>query len=144
MTDPLPTTVAPDPDERPTIVDLVRSAAQDGATLVREEIELAKAELRESAQRAGAGAGMFAAAGFLAFTAWFVLTFAAAFGLVALGLPVWAGMLIIAVVYLLIAAVLALVGRSQVKKVRALERTQKSVTETVEQAKAAITPTPRP
>ena len=144
MTDPQPTTVAADPDERPTIVDLVRSAAEDGATLVREEIELAKAELRESAQRAGTGAGMFAAAGFLAFTAWFVLTFAAAFGLVALGLPVWAGMLIVAVVYLLIAGVLGMLGRREVQKVRGLERTQESVTTTVEQAKAAITPAPRP
>jgi len=141
MTDVQPRTSAAEVSEaRPTIVDLVRSVAEDGATIVRGEIELAKTEMRESAQRAGKGAGMFGGAAFLAFTAWFLLTFAAAFGLVALGLPIWAGMLIIAVVYLLIAGLLGFLGKRELDRIKGLERTQASVQATLEEAKAAITP----
>ncbi len=125
---------------RPTIVDLVRSAAEDGATLVRGEIELAKAEAKQNAQRAGKGAGMFGGAAFLGFTAWFLLSFAAAFGLVAAGLPIWAGLLIVAVVYLLLAAVLGLLGKRELDRVKGLERTQKNVQTTLDEAKAALTP----
>lgn len=127
-------------EARPTIVDLVRSAAEDSATIVRGEIELAKAEMRESAQRAGKGAGMFGAAAFLAFTAWFLITFAAAFGLVAAGLPVWAGMLIVAVVYLLTAGLLGFLGKRELDRIKGLERTQANVQSTLEEAKSAITP----
>jgi hypothetical protein len=125
---------------RPTIVDLVRSAAEDGAAIVRGEIELAKAEAKQNAQRAGKGAGMFGGAAFLGFTAWFLLTFAAAFGLVAAGLPVWAGMLIVAVVYLLLAGLLGFLGKRELDKVKGLERTQKNVKTTIDEAKAALTP----
>lgn len=142
MTDVTTTTsaAAAVPEERPSVVDLVRSAATDGAAIVRGEIELAKAEAKQSAQRAGKGAGLFGAAGFLAFTAWFLLTFAAAYGLVAAGLPVWAGMLLVAVVYLLVAAVLGLLGKRELDRVKGLERTQANVKQTLEEAKAAITP----
>ncbi len=127
---------------RPSIVDLVRSAAEDGASIVRGEIELAKAEAKQNAQRAGKGAGMFGGAAFLGFTAWFLLSFAAAFGLVAAGLPVWAGMLIIAVLYLLLAGVLGFLGKRELDRVKGLERTQQSVQTTMDEAKAALTPPP--
>lgn len=127
-------------ETRPTIVDLVRSAAEDGAALVRGEIELAKAEAKQNAKRAGKGAGMFGGAAFLGFTAWFLLTFAAAFGLVAAGLPIWAGLLIVAVVYLLLAGVLGLLGKRELDRVKGLERTQQNVQTTLDEAKAALTP----
>lgn len=137
-----PTTSAGTVSEvRPSIVELMRTAAEDGATIVRGEIELAKAEAKQSAQRAGKGAGMFGGAAFLAFTAWFVLTFAAAFGLVAAGLPIWAGMLIVAVVYLLIAAILGFLGKREFDRVKGIERTQANVKQTLAEAKTAITPT---
>lgn len=131
-------------DQRPTLVDLVRDAAQESTSIVRGEIDLAKAELRESAQKGGKGAGMVAGAAFLGFTAWFLITFAAAFGLVALGLPVWAGMLIVAVVYLLVAGVLGLLARREFQRIKGLERTQTVAKETIEEAKAALTPPSRP
>lgn len=142
MTDvqPKPSAASAVTEVRPTIVDLVRSAAEDGATIVRGEIELAKAEVKQNAQRAGKGAGMFAGAAFLGFTAWFLLTFAAAFGLVAAGLPIWAGMLIVAAVYLLIAAVLGLLGKREVDRIKGLQRTQATVKTTIDEAKTAITP----
>jgi hypothetical protein len=127
-------------DERPTLVALVRSAAQDGATLVRGEIELAKAEARETAQKAGKGAGLLGGAAFVAVTAWFLLSFAAAFGLVAAGLPVWAGMLIVGVLYLLVAGLLGFLGRRELQRVKGLERTQAHATSLVEETKAALRP----
>ena len=137
-----PTAAAAVPEDRPSVVDLVRSAATDGAAIVRGEIELAKAEAKQNAQRAGKGAGMFGGAAFLGFTAWFLLSFAAAFGLVAAGLPVWAGMLIIAVLYLLLAGVLGFLGKRELDRVKGLERTQQSVQTTMDEAKAALTPPP--
>jgi hypothetical protein len=127
-------------DERPTLVQLVRSAAEDGATLVRGEIELAKAEARETAQKAGKGVGLLGGAAFVAVTAWFVLSFAAAFGLVAAGLPIWAGMLVVGVLYLLVAGLLGFLGRRELQRVKGLERTQADVTSLIEQSKAAIKP----
>jgi Flp pilus assembly protein TadB len=127
-------------DRRPTLVDLARSAAEDGASLVRGEIELAKAEMRQSAQQAGKGAGMLGGAALLGLTAWLLLSFAAAFGLVAAGLPVWAGMLVIAVVYLLVAAVLVLLGRRELTRSKPLERTKADVATLVEQTKSALRP----
>jgi hypothetical protein len=142
MTDvqPKPSAASAVSEVRPTIVDLVRSAAEDGATIVRGEIELAKAEAKQNAQRAGKGAGMFAGAAFLGFTAWFLLSFAAAFGLVAAGLPIWAGMLIIAVLYLLIGGLLGFLGKREMDRIKGLERTQATAKTTIDEAKAALTP----
>lgn len=108
--------------DRRSIGELVASIMDDFSTLIRGEIELAKAELRESAKQAGAGAGLLAGAGFLGFFAFTFLLVAAAYGLVAAGLPVWAGFLIVAVVLLLIAAILGGLGVMNLKKVKGPER----------------------
>jgi hypothetical protein len=106
-----------------TLGALVVNASRDLSALVRSEIELAKAELRAEAKNGAAGAGMFGAAGFLGLLAVVLLSIAAAYGLVALGLhPAWA-FLIVAAVYLLVAAVLVLVGKRAVSKVGPPERT---------------------
>jgi hypothetical protein len=127
-------------DRRPTLVDLARSAAEDGASLVRGEIELAKAEMRQSAQQAGKGAGLLGGAVLLGLTAWLLLSFAAAFGLVAAGLPIWAGMLLVALMYLAVAGVLALLGRRELTRSKPLERTKADVATLVEQTKSALRP----
>jgi hypothetical protein len=59
----------------------------------------------------GKGVGLLGAAGFLSLLALILLLQSAAYGLVAAGLPVWAGYLIVAVVLLLLTAILALVGK---------------------------------
>jgi hypothetical protein len=140
---PAPSSALAAADERPTLVDLVRSAAEDGSTLVKGQIELARAEMRESAQQAGKGAGLLGGAAFVGVTAWFLLSFAAAFGLVAAGLPVWAGLLIIGVLYVLVAAVLGLLGRRELERIKGLERTKADVTSLVEETKTAIQPSTR-
>ncbi len=102
--------------------DVVADIARDMSTLVRQETELAKAELRESAKRAGKGSGLLGGAGL---AGWFVLLFLSialwwAIGS-ALGLG-WSA-LIVAAVWAIIAAVLYSMGRGELKRVQGLPRT---------------------
>ncbi|CAJ59175.1 MULTISPECIES: phage holin family protein [Frankia] len=95
---------------------LVSEVVTDISTLFRQEVALAKAEVREEAKKAGKGAGMFAGAGGAGYFALLFALLAVMFGLgevMALG---WAA-LIITVVLGAVAAVLALKGRSTVRKV---------------------------
>ena len=62
-----------DDDAERTIGQLVADATHDISSIVRSEVALAKAEIKVDAQKAGLGAGMFAAAGTLAFLALILL-----------------------------------------------------------------------
>ena len=105
-----------------SVGDLISDIAQDLSTLVRQETELAKAELRQSATRAGKGAGMLGGAGVAGY---FVLLFLS----VALWWLIgsWVGLgwsaLIVAVIWAIIAAVLASMGRTELKRVQGVPRT---------------------
>jgi len=112
-------------DADASIGRLVAGIQQDLTILVRGEIELAKAELRQSAAQGGLGGGLIGAAAFLVLLAVVLGSIALAYGLVALGLhPAWA-FLIVAGFYLLLAGALGLVGRSLLGRVRGPERAQK-------------------
>jgi len=100
--------------ERP-VGDLVKEATEQAQTLVRQEIELAKAELSEKGKKAGIGAGMFGGAGLFGLFAFGALT-AAFIGAVDLAVPFWAAALIVAAVYGAIAGVLALTGKNKVQE----------------------------
>ena len=100
--------------ERP-VGDLVKEATEQAQTLVRQEIELAKAELGEKGKKAGIGAGMFGGAGLFGLFAFGALT-AAFIGAVDLAVPFWAAALIVAAVYGAIAGVLALTGKNKVQE----------------------------
>jgi Putative Actinobacterial Holin-X, holin superfamily III len=117
--------------------DIIKEISDDVKVLVRDEVELAKSELIPSAKQAGLGAGLFGAAGYFAISALLLLYFAAAYGLVAAGLPTWLGFLIVGGALLVLAALLALIGQTRVKKVKPPERTIASATQTVENVKAA-------
>jgi|SRR5687767_6897718 MFS family permease len=99
--------------DRP-VGDLVKDATEQAQTLVRQEIELAKAELGEKGKKAGIGAGMFGGAGLFGLFAFGALT-AAFVGAVDLAVPFWAAALIVAAVYGAIAGVLALTGKNKVQ-----------------------------
>lgn len=114
-----------------TIGQLVVEATRDISDLVRYEVALAKAEVKGEVQRAAVAGGLFGAAAFLGVLGFLLLLFAAVYVLVALGLPTWAGFLVVAVVLFLIAGVLALVGRSRARKVGTPERTVTTVQGTV-------------
>jgi hypothetical protein len=106
-----------------TLGALFATASRDLSTLVRSEIELAKAEIRVDVKNGATGGAMFGAAAFLGVLAVILLSIAAAYGLVALGLhPGWA-FLIVAGGYLLLAAILGLVGKKVISKVGPPERT---------------------
>ncbi|HEX6937282.1 MAG TPA: phage holin family protein [Actinomycetes bacterium] len=106
-----------------TLGALIATASRDLSALVRSEIELAKAELRVDVKNGATGGAMFGAAAFLGVLVVILLSIAAAYGLVALGLHPGLAFLAVAVFYLLVAVVLVLVGKRTVSKVGPPERT---------------------
>ncbi len=102
-------------EAKPSVGELVSSLSEKTSQLVREEIRLAKAEMAEKAKNAGAGIGMFVAAGALAFFAVGTLIACAVLGL-ANAVPAWLAALIVAVALLVVAGVLGLVGKTMLSK----------------------------
>ena len=94
---------------------LVSQATSDLSRLVRDELQLAKAELKEKGKEAGVGAGLFGGAGTMALYGLGVLIAAAILGL-ATALPAWLSALIVAAVLFAIAAVAALLGKRHVSR----------------------------
>lgn len=116
-------TMPPAGKGEPTVRELITSAAADVAALLSAQVELAKAELRQSAKQAGSAFGLLIGAGVLAVLGLIFLLVTIAYVLVALGLPVWAGFGIVTLALVIIAAILALLGKKHAEKVRAPERT---------------------
>jgi membrane protein implicated in regulation of membrane protease activity len=107
----------------PSVGSLVQSAMADFSTLVRGEIELAKAEIGRSAKKAGVGAGAFGAAGVvLAFSGFFFFIALAEF-ITWLGLLRWISYLIVWFALVLVAGVAALFGKRTIKRIEKPERT---------------------
>ncbi|MGH3496093.1 MAG: phage holin family protein [Nocardioidaceae bacterium] len=110
-------------EDNPTLGRLVADASRDVSTLIQSEIALAKSEIKVSVTAGGIGAALLAVAGFLGVLALILLSFAVAYFIVMAGLdPAWA-FLIVTGFYLLVAAVLVLLGYRRLKKIRAPERT---------------------
>jgi len=109
-----------------SIGNLLSDITTDLSTLLRQEVELAKAELKQSATRAGKGAGMLGGAGvaghfvllFLSIALWWCIGNATGRG--------WSA-LIVAGIWAVIAAVLAITGRGQLKSVQGAPRTAETV-----------------
>jgi uncharacterized membrane protein YqjE len=95
--------------------ELLKQLSDHTTTLVRQEIELAKAELGEKGKKAGLGAGMFGAAGLFAVFALAALTTGIIVALDS-AMPLWLAALIPAVSYAAAAAALALQGRNKVQQ----------------------------
>ncbi|MDR7185458.1 hypothetical protein J2X85_002492 [Microbacterium trichothecenolyticum] len=108
--------------------DLVGEVSRDLSTLMRKELELAKAELAESAKRAGTGAGLLGGAGYAAMMAILFLSLALwwALGLL-IGLG-WSGV-VVAVIWAIVAGILYAVGRSRLSTVRGAPQTVETVKE---------------
>jgi uncharacterized membrane protein YqjE len=113
-----------------SIGDIVGDIATDLSSMVRSELELAKTEAKAEVAKAGKGAGMFGGA---AVAGHFALLFLSLFVMFLLGEAMdlqWAALIVFAV-YLVAAAAVAVLGRSQLKAVDPkLERTQKTIKET--------------
>ena len=108
--------------------ELLGDVTRDLSTLMRQEVELAKAELKQSATKAGKGSGMLAGAGV---SGHFVLVFLSLGLMFALGalMPLGWAALIVAVVWGIIAAVLASIGRKELKQVKGLPQTGETLSE---------------
>src|SRR4051812_16500469 len=96
--------------------DIIKDISDDVKVLVRDEIELVKSELIPSAKQAGLGGGLLGAAGYFLITAMLLLFFAASYAIAAAGLPVWAGFLIVGGALIVLAALLALIGKTRLDK----------------------------
>jgi uncharacterized membrane protein YqjE len=118
------------------IGDLLKQLSQETTTLVRKELELAKAEMAEKGKQAGKGAGMFGGAGVVGFLALGALTAALILALDT-GMKAWLAALIVGLVYAAIAGVLALSGKKEVQQAGppVPEQTVESVKEDVQWAK---------
>ena len=125
MSRPLEPTVPPS-DTRPSVGELFSEVADDLSTLMHQEVELAKAELRQSATRAGKGAGLLAGAGF---GGYMVLLFASIAAWWGIGDAIGHGWsaLIVAAIWLIVAAVLGLLGRQEISAVPGVPRTAQTV-----------------
>jgi uncharacterized membrane protein YqjE len=116
--------------------ELLKQLSDQTTTLVKQEIDLAKAELSEKGKRAGIGAGMFGGAGVVGLLALGALT-ACIIAALAEVMDLWLAALIVAVVYAAIAGVLALQGRNKVQEATppVPEQAQESIKEDVEWVK---------
>ena len=128
------------PDPQPSVGELVRRASENVSILVRSEIELAKAELSTTVKRAGVGGGLLAAAAVVLLLSVPFLFVVIAELLHFAGLWRWLSYLIVWVLFLLIAAVMALIGRSQLKKMHKPERTIKTAKDTAAWARHPTSP----
>lgn len=122
-----------------SIGDLVQRLSQQTATLVRQEMHLAQAELKEKGKRAGIGAGLFGAAGVVALAALGALV---AGLILAIGevVDMWISAFIVTGALALVAGIMALIGKSQVaqatppKPEKTIESVQADVAEIKESA----------
>jgi hypothetical protein len=122
--------------ERP-IGELLKQLSQETTTLVRQELDLAKAEVSEKGKKAGAGAGMFGGAGVSALLGLGSLT-AALIAALDTAMPTWLAALIVGVVWLGVAGVLAMTGKNKVQEATppVPEQATESVKEDVQWAKS--------
>jgi hypothetical protein len=133
----MPPTAAHAKAESSSLGDLLGEVTRDMSILMRQEVELAKVELRQSAARAGKGAGMLAGAGvaghfvllFLSLALWWALG-----TLMGLG---WSAV-VVALIWGIVAAVLATTGRKELKAIKGLPQT----TETLQEIPPTLKPNP--
>ena len=108
--------------------ELLGDVTRDLSTLMRQELELAKAEAKQSATKAGKGGGMLAGAGVAGHFVLLFLSLALMFALGALMPLGWAAV-IVAVIWGIIAAVLASIGRKELKQIKGIPQTSETLSE---------------
>jgi uncharacterized membrane protein YqjE len=122
--------------------ELLKQLSQETTTLVKQEIDLAKAEMSEKGKQAGVGAGMFGGAGLSGLLALIFLSLAAVAALDT-GMRTWLAALIVGVVWAAVAALLALQGKNKVQQAtppapeQAIESTKEDVQWAKTQARSA-------
>lgn len=128
MSSEVPHTAAHAKAETTSLGDLLGEVTRDMSTLMRQEVDLAKVELKQSATRAGKGSGMLAGAGvaghfvllFLSLALWWALG-----TLMGLG---WSGV-VVAVIWGIVAAILAALGRKELNAIKGMPQTAETLQE---------------
>jgi hypothetical protein len=132
-----PTTDAGRPDVEGTSVGaLIGEVTKDLSTLMRQELELAKVELKVEAKKAGQGAGMFGAAGFAGYMVLMFLSIALWWALSHLVGHSWSA-LIVAVLWGVVGAVAFVMGKKKFEQVN--PKPERTV-ETLQQVPSALKP----
>ena len=125
----------PQPGETRSLGQIVGDITSDMSTLVRQEIDLAKSEMKQEVSKLGRGAGMLGAAGLAGYFTLFFLSFALTY-LLDNWMPLELGALIVALLWGIAAAVLGLRGRKEIKQANPqLPVTQQTIKEDVQWAK---------
>jgi hypothetical protein len=133
---------ANDARERP-IGELVRDLSQQTSTLVRKEIELARAELQQKGRVAGKGAGLLAGAAAAGLLALGALT-AALIALLDTAMATWVAALIVMALWAILAAALAKAGQGALKRATPpAPQTVETVKEDIQWAKNPTGSAPR-
>lgn len=116
--------------EERTLGQLVSDASKDVSELIRYEVALAKAEIQADVKRGAAAGGLFGAAGFLSLLALIALMIALGLGLAEF-MPGWLAFVVEAVILLVLAGILALIGKGQIGRIKPPERSIRSAKETL-------------
>ena len=126
-------------DER-SLGDLFSDLSRETTTLVRQEVQLAKAELTQSATEAARGIGMLVAGGAVAYAGLLFLLLAIVYGLIEAGWDAWLSALVVGLVVVAIGAVLVLRARESLKPANlAPQKTVETLKEDAAWAKEQIT-----
>jgi uncharacterized membrane protein YqjE len=135
---PVPGVVDVRADDR-SVGELMGDLARDLGQLVRQELELAKVEIKEELAKTGKAGGILGGTAVAAYMALVLLSFAAAYGLDAV-MPTGFAFLIVGLVYAAVAAVLYGKGRQELRNVRPVpEQTVETLKEDVQWAKQQMT-----
>jgi hypothetical protein len=121
--------------ETRSIGQIVGDITTDMSMLVRQEMDLAKAEMKQEVAKVGKGAGMFGGAGLAGFLMLFFVSLALTW-LLDNWMPVELAALVVGLVWGVVAAVLALRGRKEIKAANpALPTTQQTLKEDAQWAR---------
>lgn len=112
---PTPGSAEPQGQDK-SLGELLSVVTSDLQNLFRQEVELAKAEIREEAGKAGKAAGMYGGAGFAGYMVLLFLSLAALFGLANVMDEAWAALIVMAI-WAVVAAVLYQKGRTRMRTV---------------------------
>lgn len=109
------------PQPKPSIKDLVAKTVADGQRLAKAQMALLQTEMSATGAKIGKGGALGIVTGMMAFFGVLFLLLTLAFVIVALGLPVWAGMLIVAVLLIIIGAITGFLAKREFEQAKGPE-----------------------